>query len=594
METFQQLGLNEDLLDAISDLGFETPSEIQQKAIPVLLEEERDLVALAQTGTGKTAAFGFPMLQKIDINSRTTQGLILSPTRELCLQITNELKLYGKYCKGLNVVAIYGGASVTDQAKQIKKGAQIVVATPGRMKDMISRNLVDISKIQYSVLDEADEMLNMGFYEDITDILSHTPMDKSTWLFSATMPKEVATIAKKFMYQPLEITVGNKNESTSNVSHEYYVVNGRDRYLALKRLADANPDIFSVVFCRTKRDTQKIAEKLIEDGYNAGALHGDLSQNQRDLVMKSFRNNQIQMLVATDVAARGIDVDDITHVINYQLPDEIETYTHRSGRTGRAGKTGVSMVIVAKSEVRKIKSIERIIKKQFEKKEIPSGMEICEVQLMSLANKIHNTEVNHEIDKYLDSINELFEDTEKEELIKKFFSVEFTRFFNYYKNSKDLTVSDSSSSDGGRMSTGNDTRYFINVGRKDGYDWMSLKDFLKEVLELGKDDVFKVDVKDSFSFFNTEKENEEKVLAFFTDFKYNGRYVNVEVSENKGRGGGGKRDRGRGKRKGNDRPRGEKRSRRSNDSGFQGGRRSDRSKKGRRSASDRPRRSRRK
>ncbi|MDY2587785.1 DEAD/DEAH box helicase [Winogradskyella aquimaris] len=594
METFQNLGLNKDLLDAISDLGFETPSEIQQKAIPVLLEEERDLVALAQTGTGKTAAFGFPMLQKIDINSRTTQGLILSPTRELCLQITNELKLYGKYCKGLNVVAIYGGASVTEQAKQIKKGAQIVVATPGRMKDMISRNLVDISKIQYSVLDEADEMLNMGFYEDITDILSHTPADKSTWLFSATMPKEVATIAKKFMYQPLEITVGNKNESTSNVSHEYYVVNGRDRYLALKRLADANPDIFSVVFCRTKRDTQKIAEKLIEDGYNAGALHGDLSQNQRDLVMKSFRNNQIQMLVATDVAARGIDVDDITHVINYQLPDEIETYTHRSGRTGRAGKTGVSMVIVAKSEVRKIKSIERIIKKQFEKKEIPSGMEICEVQLMSLAKKVHNTEVNHEIDKYLDSINALFEDTNKEELIKKFFSVEFTRFFNYYQGSKDLSVSDSGSHDADERSSGNDTRYFINVGRKDGYDWMALKDFLKEVLELGKDDVFKVDVKDSFSFFNTDKDHEKKVLDFFTDFKYNGRFVNVEVSENKGRGGGGKRDRGRGKRKGNDRPRGEKRSRRSNDSSFQGGRRSDRSKKGKRSASDRPRRSRRK
>lgn len=593
MSTFQQLGLNEDLLNGISDLGFETPSEIQQKAIPVLLEEERDLVALAQTGTGKTAAFGFPMLQKIDVNSRTTQGLILSPTRELCLQITNELKAYGKHCKGLNVVAIYGGASVTDQAKQIKKGAQIVVATPGRMKDMISRNLVDISKIQYSVLDEADEMLNMGFYEDITDILAHTPTDKSTWLFSATMPKEVASIAKEFMYDPIEITVGNKNESTSNVSHEYYLVNGRDRYLALKRLADANPDIFSVIFCRTKRDTQKIAEKLIEDGYSAGALHGDLSQNQRDLVMKSFRNKQIQMLVATDVAARGIDVDDITHVINYQLPDEIETYTHRSGRTGRAGKTGVSMVIVAKSEVRKIKSIERIIKRQFEKKDIPSGMEICEVQLMSLANKIHNTEVNHEIDKYLDSINELFEDTEKDELIKKFFSVEFTRFFNYYKNSKDLAVSDSgrSSDDGGRAS-GSDTRFFINVGRKDGYDWMSLKDFLKEVLELGRDDVFKVDVKDSFSFFNTEKENEEKVLAFFTEFKHNGRFVNVEVSENKGRSGGGRRDRGRGgKRKGNnnDRPRGERRSRRSNDSNKPEGRRSDRSpKKGRRSASDRP------
>ena len=387
MSTFQQLGLDADLLQAINDLGFETPSEVQQKAIPILLESDRDLVALAQTGTGKTAAFGFPMLQKIDPSSRTTQGLILSPTRELCLQITNEMKLYGKYLNGLNVTAIYGGSSITEQAKQVKRGAQIIVATPGRMKDMISRKLVDISKIEYAVLDEADEMLNMGFYEDINDILANTPIDKSTWLFSATMPKEVAKIAKDFMSDPLEVTVGNKNESTTNVSHEYYLVNSRDRYLALKRLADANPDIFSVVFCRTKRDTQKVAEKLIEDGYNAGALHGDLSQNQRDLVMKSFRNNQIQMLVATDVAARGIDVDDVTHVINYQLPDEIETYTHRSGRTGRAGKTGVSMVIVSKSEVRKIKSIERIIKRQFDKKELPSGIEICEVQLMSLANK---------------------------------------------------------------------------------------------------------------------------------------------------------------------------------------------------------------
>jgi len=547
MNTFQDLGLNEDLLQAITDMGFTKPSEVQDKAIPILLEEESDLVALAQTGTGKTAAFGFPMLQKIDINSRTTQGLILSPTRELCLQITNEMKQYGKYCKGLNVTAIYGGASITDQAREVKRGAQIIVATPGRMKDMISRRLVDISKIEYAVLDEADEMLNMGFYEDITDILSHTPEDKSTWLFSATMPKEVSTIAKKFMNSPIEITVGNKNESTSQVSHEYYLVNTRDRYQALKRLSDANPDIFSVIFCRTKRDTQKVAENLIEDGYSAGALHGDLSQNQRDLVMKSFRNKQIQMLVATDVAARGIDVDDITHVINYQLPDEPEIYTHRSGRTGRAGKTGISMVIVSKSEVRKIKSIERIIKKQFEKKEIPDGMEICEVQLMSLANKIHNTEVNHEIDKYLTSINELFEDTTKDELIKKFFSVEFTRFYNYYQKTKNLNVTDSG--DGGRdyNQNPNDSRYFINVGRKDGYDWMSLKDFLKDTLELGKDDVFKVDCKESFSFFNTEKALQEKVLAFFTDFKHNGRFVNVEVSENRG-GGGRSRNRGGGRR----------------------------------------------
>lgn len=576
MNTFKDLGLNEDLLHAISDLGFETPSDVQAKAIPILLENESDLVALAQTGTGKTAAFGFPMLQKINIDSRTTQGLILSPTRELCLQITNELKLYGKYCNGLNVTAIYGGASISDQAKQVKRGAQILVATPGRMKDMISRKMVDISKIEFAVLDEADEMLNMGFYEDITDILSHTPKEKNTWLFSATMPKEVARIAKDFMNNPTEITVGNKNESTNQVSHEYYLVNARDRYLALKRLADANPDIFSVIFCRTKRDTQKVAENLIEDGYSAGALHGDLSQNQRDLVMKSFRNKQIQMLVATDVAARGIDVDDITHVINYQLPDEIETYTHRSGRTGRAGKTGVSMVIVSKSEVRKIKSIERIIKKEFEKKEIPDGMEICEVQLMSLAKKVHNTEINHEIDKYLSSINELFSDTDKDDLIKKFFSVEFNRFFNYYQKSKDLNVANSSSSrDSERDSSfgiGDDTRYFINVGRKDGYDWMKLKDFLKEVLELGRDDVFKVDVKESFSFFNTEKENQEKVLAFFTDFQQNGRFVNVEISEDKGgrgRGGRSRRDdSGRGRRSSNrrnDSGGGARRSRRSED-----------------------------
>lgn len=586
MSTFQELGLNEDLLRAITDLGFTTPSEVQEKAIPLLLEEDKDLVALAQTGTGKTAAFGFPMLQKIDVESRTTQGLILSPTRELCLQITNELKLYGKYCKGLNVTAIYGGASISDQARSVKRGAQIIVATPGRMKDMISRNMVDISKIQYSVLDEADEMLNMGFKEDITDILSHTPDDKSTWLFSATMPREVATIAKKFMYDPIEITVGNKNESTNQVSHEYYLVNARDRYQALKRLSDANPDIFAVIFCRTKRDTQKVAENLIEDGYSAGALHGDLSQNQRDMVMKSFRNRQIQMLVATDVAARGIDVDDITHVIHYQLPDEPEIYTHRSGRTGRAGKTGISMVIVSKSEVRKIKSIERIIKKQFEKKDIPSGTDIVEVQLMALANKIHTTETNHDIDKHLESINELFADTDKDELIKKFFSVEFNRFYNYYQKSKDLSVIQSRDSDrdGGGRDYGkqsNDSRYFINVGSKDGFDWMKMKDFLKEQLELGRDDVFKVDVKESFSFFNTEKALQEKILAFFTDFKYNGRFVNVEVSEDRGgsRGGrsggrsrsGNDRRSGGGSRRRDDKPRGDRRSsdkgdRRSSDS----------------------------
>ena len=574
MNAFHKLGLEDHLVQAVTDLGFETPSEVQEKTIPLLLKENIDLVALAQTGTGKTAAFGFPMLQKIDFNSRTTQGLILSPTRELCLQITNEMKLYGKHCKGLNVTAIYGGASITDQAKQVKRGAQIIVATPGRMKDMISRRLVDISKIEYAVLDEADEMLNMGFFEDITEILSHTPEEKSTWLFSATMPKEVSIIAKKFMANPTEVTVGHKNMGSENVSHEYFLVGARDRYQALKRLADVNPEIFSVIFCRTKRDTQKVAEQLIEDGYSAGALHGDLSQNQRDVVMKSFRLKQIQMLVATDVAARGIDVDDITHVINYQLPDEIETYTHRSGRTGRAGKSGVSMVIVSRSEVRKIKSIEKIIKKEFTKKEVPNGMEICEVQLKALANKIHDTEINHEIDPYLNDINNLFKDVSKDELIKKFFSVEFTRFFNYYKKTKDLN----SPSDGNHSQDygkeDNSTRFFINIGSKDGYDWMKLKDFIRDTLQLSQDDVFKVDVKDSFAFFNTDNNHKSKVLEFFKDFKQDGRFINVEITEKKSR----ERNRGGNKRRSSG-GYGRGRNERSKNSGFRS------EKKGRRSES---------
>jgi len=545
MNAFQKLGLDADLLKAIEDMGFETPSEVQEKSIPILLEQETDLVSLAQTGTGKTAAFGFPLIQKIDANSKKTQALILSPTRELCLQITNEIKNYSKYKKSLNVVAVYGGASITDQARSIERGAQIIVATPGRMQDMIRRRLANISSIGYCVLDEADEMLNMGFYEDIKSILSHTPKEKKTWLFSATMPKEVAKIAKKFMKDPIEITVGSKNMGTSNVSHEYYLVNHRNRYDALKRLADANPDIFSVIFCRTKRDTQKVAEKLVEDGYNAGALHGDLSQNQRDLVMKSFRTRQIQMLVATDVAARGIDVDDITHVINYQLPDEIETYTHRSGRTGRAGKNGVSMVIISKSEVRKIRTIEKMIQQKFEQKDIPDGKEICKTQLVHLANDIKKTEINHDIDPYLPTINEALEDFTKEELIKKFFSVEFTRFFNYYEKAPDL----SSESAVGRpeVSEGN-TRYFINVGTKDGFDWMSLKDFLKEQLDLGRDDVFKVDVKASFSFFNTDEQHTDLILKTFSEFNHNGRFVNVEVTKDQksDKGGGRRRERGGG------------------------------------------------
>jgi ATP-dependent RNA helicase DeaD len=541
MNKFEQLGLNESLLLAIKDLGFENPSEVQEKAIPVLLEQNTDLVALAQTGTGKTAAFGFPLIQKIDAENRNTQALILSPTRELCLQITNEIKLYSKYIKGLHTVAVYGGASITEQAREVKRGAQIIVATPGRMQDMINRGLVNIKNIDFCILDEADEMLNMGFYDDICSILSDTPEEKNTWLFSATMPAEVARIGKQFMSEPVEITVGHKNSGSATVSHEFYLVNARDRYEALKRLADANPDIFSVVFCRTKRDTQAVAEKLIEDGYNAAALHGDLSQAQRDGVMKSFRGRQIQMLVATDVAARGIDVDNITHVVNYQLPDEIETYNHRSGRTGRAGKLGTSIVIITKSELRKISAIERIIKQKFEEKTIPNGIEICEIQLLHLANKIKDTEVDHEIDSYLPAINEVLDGLSKEELIKKMVSVEFNRFINYYKKKRDLSSQSAGerSSESRAPQAGDAVRYFINIGSRDNFDWMSLKDYLKETLDLGRDDVFKVDVKEGFSFFNTDAEHSDKVMEILNNVQLEGRRINVEISKNDG---GGRRD----------------------------------------------------
>ena len=559
MNLFEQLGLDEPILRAITDMGFETPSEIQQKAIPTLLEDDTDMVALAQTGTGKTAAFGFPLLQLIDTDSRLTQGLILSPTRELCLQIASELKNYAKYLPKVNVVAVYGGASIEEQARSLKKGAQIIVATPGRMQDMIRRNFVDISHINYCVLDEADEMLNMGFYEDITAILSHTPKEKSTWLFSATMPNEVARIARQFMRKPIEITVGTRNQASSTVQHEYYVVNGRHRYQALKRLADANPDIFSVVFCRTKKDTQAVAEKLIEDGYNAAALHGDLSQNQRDLVMKSFRARQIQMLVATDVAARGIDVDDITHVIHYQLPDEIETYNHRSGRTGRAGKSGISMVLVPKSELRKIKEIEKIIKQPFEQKALPTGIEICEIQLYHLANSLKNVEVNPAIDDYLPASYKELQHIDREELIKKICAVEFTRFFNYYKNAEVLPEEDAKESRKGGDS--GEVRYFINIGERDGYDWKTLKDFLKATLNLGRDDVFKVDVKNSFSFFNTEADQVDLVMSTFADFRMDGRFINVEISDKgAGRSRGDKKG-GEGRKRGEDKKKGEKKSR---------------------------------
>lgn len=406
-----------------------------------MLSGSNDFVGLAQTGTGKTAAFGLPLLELLDFEENHPQALILCPTRELCLQITNDLKNYAKNTRNVHVVAVYGGASISDQLHQIRRGVQIVVATPGRMLDIINRGAINFSGVKYVVLDEADEMLNMGFQEDIDSILSETPSDKKTWLFSATMPSEVRRIAKKYMDDPYELTMGTKNTGNENIDHEYYVVRARDKYAAFKRIVDFNPEIFGIVFCRTKVETQEIAEALIKDGYNADSLHGDLSQQQRDKVMKRYRDRSLQLLIATDVAARGIDVNDVTHVINYSLPDEIENYTHRSGRTARAGKTGVSISIINAKELGKIRQIEKTIGKRFVKVEIPTGFDVVEKQLFAMVHKVHNVEVNEQqIEQYIPRIMDEFKDMGKEEIIKRFASLEFNRFLDYYKNAPDLNA----------------------------------------------------------------------------------------------------------------------------------------------------------
>ena len=541
MQSFLNLGLDEDLLKAVQQMGFETPSEIQSKAIPQLLEKESDLVALAQTGTGKTAAFGFPLLQKIDVKRKVVQGLIIAPTRELCLQITTELGKYAQFKKGTKIVAVYGGASVREQAESIKSGVQIVVATPGRLLDLIQRKMLRIDQIEYCVLDEADEMLNMGFYQDIKSILSYTPEDKLTWLFSATMPAEVAQIAKEFMHRPLEITVGSKNEGATTVSHFVYTVSARNKYAALKRIVDSDPQLFAVIFCRTKRETQKIAEKLIEDGYNASALHGDLSQNQRDLVMAGFRKRQIQILVATDVAARGIDVDDITHVIHYQLPDEPETYNHRSGRTGRAGKTGHSLCLCTNSDRRKIEQFERKLKKKFEFAEVPSVAGIIENQLKSLADKLRDTEVDESIETYMPLLEETLASIDRETLLRKVFGEAYNRLAQYYL--KENFSSEGASEPSSRAKHG-EVRFFINLGERDGFNWKSMKDYLKNNLELQREDIFKVDTLNNFSFFNVDVALTDLVLETFKDTEYNGYRVSVEVTKQ----GGGSGNKGKSKK----------------------------------------------
>ena len=533
------------LLKAVTEMGFESPTPIQEQTIAQLKDKSSDIVALAQTGTGKTAAFGLPLLSKLDLTSRFTQALILAPTRELCMQISKDLINYSKYMGGLKVTAVYGGAPIMTQIRDLKNGSQVVVATPGRLIDLIDRKAMDLSHVDVVVLDEADEMLNMGFKDDLDLILGNTPPTKNTWLFSATMPREVERIASKYMESPLEISVGKKNQGAENIQHIYYTVNQRDRYAALKRIADFYPDIFGIVFCRTKAETQEVADNLIKDGYNADAIHGDLSQAQRDLVMKRFRSRTLQMLVATDVAARGIDVNNVTHVINYNLPEEAENYTHRSGRTGRAGKSGIAIAIVTPREVNKIKDIERIMGNSFTKADVPDGVAVCEKQLFHLVTKLHEVEVkDDEIEKYLPKIYEELKDLTKEELIKRFISEEFNRFYNYYQNSQDLNMGN----DGG--SNGKTTRFFVNMGVLDGFNKNSIKDFLVEISNIQARMIFNIDVKNSFSFFETENKFVDPLLALNKGgIEFNGRGISFEVSKAKPSGGyGEKRSYGGGSR----------------------------------------------
>ncbi len=542
--TFQDLGLEPMLLKAVTEMGFENPTPIQEQTIAQLQDKSTDIVALAQTGTGKTAAFGLPMLAKLDVSTRATQALILAPTRELCMQITKDIINYSKYLGGVKVTAVYGGAPIMGQIRDIKAGSQVVVATPGRLIDMIDRKAIDLSHVDIVVLDEADEMLNMGFKDDLDSILSNTPPTKNTWLFSATMPREVERIASKYMENPLSISVGKKNQGAENIEHIYYQVQQRDRYAALKRIADFYPDIFGIVFCRTKAETQDVADQLIKDGYNADALHGDLSQAQRDLVMKRFRSRTLQMLVATDVAARGIDVNNVTHVINYNLPEDAENYTHRSGRTARAGKSGIAIAIVTPKETFKIKEIERIIQSKFTKADVPTGVDVCEKQLFHLVHKLHNVEVkDDEIEKYLPKIYDELKDLDKEELIKRFVSEEFNRFYTYYQNSQDLN------SGGDGAPNGKTTRFFVNMGQLDGFNRNSIKDFLVEISNVNARMIFNIDVKNSFSFFETENKHMDDFLNLNkAGIEFNARPVSFEVSKAKSGGYGEKRSFGGGSR----------------------------------------------
>jgi ATP-dependent RNA helicase DeaD len=543
MINFEEMGFTPGILKAIQELGFDQPMPVQEKVIPLMLGDAGDIIALAQTGTGKTAAFGLPLVQATDTELNNTQALILCPTRELCMQITGDLTDYAKFTGKLKILAVYGGASIDNQIRGLKKGVHIIVATPGRLIDLIGRGAARLSAVHTVILDEADEMLNMGFLDSINEILEEVPSGRRTLLFSATMSKEIASIARKYMDNPVEITIGTKNSSADNVSHAYYLVHAKDKYKVLKRIADFEPDIYGIVFCRTRKETQEVASKLINDGYNADALHGDLSQAQRDAVMQKFRMKNLQLLVATDVAARGLDVDDLTHVINYSLPDDIEVYTHRSGRTGRAGKTGISISLVHLRERHILQQIERMVKKPFRAIPIPTGTEICGKQLFNWVNKLENVATEHqEIEKFLPEIKEKLASLDREELLRRVVTLEFDRFLDDYRHGEDLIapVSEKEGNFGrsGRRDSreqypGNYTRLFINLGKTDGFYPEQLIELVNTNTKGRKVPIGKIDLLKTFSFFEVEAGYADDLIGALNNATFMDRRVAVEIAQEK-------------------------------------------------------------
>ena len=553
MTTFNELGLSGPLLKAVTDLGYENPTEVQSSSIPVLISGDSDAVILAQTGTGKTAAFGLPLLELLDFSQKSIQALVLAPTRELCVQITNDLKSFSKYINNAHIVAVYGGANIEPQIRDVKKGPQIVVATPGRLMDLMERGLLNFQNVQFVVLDEADEMLSMGFKEAIDQIFGEIPEARNTWLFSATMAQGVRQIAKQFMHSPQEITIGHKNSGNENIEHIYYTVQPRDKYAALKRVADYYPDIFAIVFCRTRAETQEIADALIKDGYNADALHGDLSQAQRDFVMKRYRSKSLQMLVATDVAARGIDVDDVSHVIHFNLADDPESYTHRSGRTARAGKSGTSIVICTPRDVSKLREIEKFAKCSFTKALVPDGFEVCEKQLMALVKKVHHVKVDQKtLERYLPQVYEEFSELSREDIIHRFMSIEFNRFAEYYRNAPDLNGTGPKGES--KPPKSGSVRFFINLGKMDGLDDATMGRFIAENSEFPVSDITWCEVKNTFTLCDVTIASSEKLMKALHGAFYQERMVRVESRGNRDAGIAPKRLRGKdGRHRGGDR-----------------------------------------